>query len=106
MPKFLLEAKYHVQGVKGLQSEGGTGRRDAVTKVVEEMGGRVECFYFAFGAADVYVVADLPDNEAASALALAINSSGAVSLHTVVLITPEEVDSAAKRSVSYRPPGG
>jgi uncharacterized protein with GYD domain len=106
MPKYLLEAKYHLQGVKGLQSEGGSSRRDVVTKAVEDLGGRLECFYFAFGDRDAYVVADLPDNESATALALTVNGSGAVSVKTVVLVTPEEVDAAAKRSVSYRPPGG
>jgi uncharacterized protein with GYD domain len=106
MPKYLLEAAFSLQGVKGIQSEGGTSRRDAVTKAVEGLGGRVECFYFAFGDRDVYVVADLPDNETATALALTVNSSGAVTVKTVVLVTPEEVDAAVKQSVSYRPPGG
>jgi len=38
-------------------------------------------------------------------MALAVNSSGAVTTRTVVLLTPEEVDDAAKRSVTYRAPG-
>jgi uncharacterized protein with GYD domain len=105
MPKFLIEASLTTQGVKGVQSEGGTGRREAVAKALESLGGRLEAFYFGFGDRDVYVVADLPDNEAAAAMALAVNSSGAVATRTVVLLTPEEVDAAAKRSVDYRAPG-
>jgi uncharacterized protein with GYD domain len=50
-------------------------------------------------------VIDLPDNEAATAIALTVNASGALNLRTNVLLTPEEVDSAAQRSVDYRPPG-
>src|SRR5213593_553096 len=105
MPKYLIEASFTAQGVKGIQSEGGTARVEAVTKTVESVGGRLESFLFAFGDRDVYVIADLPDNESAAALALAVNSSGAVATRTVVLLTPEEVDAAAKRSVDYRPPG-
>jgi uncharacterized protein with GYD domain len=105
MPKFLIEASLTTQGVKGVQSEGGTSRRTAVSQAVESAGGQLESFYFAFGDRDVYVVADFPDNASAAAMALAVNSSGAVATRTVVLLTPEEVDAAAKRSVEYRPPG-
>lgn len=106
MPKFLLEASLTLQGVKGLQAEGGTARREAVAKAIESAGGRLESFHFAFGDRDVYVVAEFPDNESASAMALAVNVTGAVNTKTTVLITPEEVDAAVKRSVDYRPPGG
>jgi uncharacterized protein with GYD domain len=106
MPKYLIEASYTLQGVKGVQSEGGSGRRDAVAKLAESAGGRLECFYFAFGDRDVYTIVELPDNESAAAVALAVNASGGVSVRTVVLMDPEEVDAAAKRSVDYRPPGG
>jgi uncharacterized protein with GYD domain len=54
----------------------------------------------------VYVLADLPDNESAVAMAMAVNSSGAVASRTIVLLTPEEVDAAANRSADYRAPGG
>jgi uncharacterized protein with GYD domain len=62
--------------------------------------------YFAFGGIDAYVIADLPDNVAAAALALAVNQAGGASTNTVVLMTPAEVDEAAKKSIAYRPPGG
>jgi uncharacterized protein with GYD domain len=106
MPKFLIEASLTAQGVKGVQSEGGTARREAVTSAVESVGGQLESFHFGFGDHDVFVIADFPDNEGAAAMALAVNSSGAVTTRTVVLLTPEQVDAAAERSVDYRPPGG
>jgi len=105
MPKFLIKASYTLDGVKGVQSAGGTNRRDAVAKVAESIGGKLEGFYFAFGDTDAYVVIDAPDNESAMAVALTVNASGAVTIETVVLLTPEEVDAAGKRSVQYRPPG-
>jgi hypothetical protein len=52
------------------------------------------------------VTVDMPDNEAVAAVALTVNSAGGASMTTTVLLTPEEVDEAAQRSVSYTPPGG
>src|SRR5919206_701147 len=98
MPKFLLEASYTVEGVKGLQREGGSSRRDAVAKAAASVGGRLERFYFAFGDHDAFAIADLPDNQSATAVALAISAAGGASVRTVVLLTPEEVDAAVMRS--------
>ncbi len=96
---------YTLDGAKGIQSKGGTNRRDAVAQAAESVGGRLESFHFGFGERDAYVIADLPDNESATAVALTVNASGGATVKTVVLLTPEEVDAAAKRSVDYRPPG-
>ena len=105
MPKFLFQASYTLDGVKGVQSAGGSSRRDAVKQVAEGVGGRLESFHFAFGEHDAYVIVELPDNESATAVALTVNAAGGATVRTVVLLTPEEVDAAAKRSVEYRPPG-
>ncbi len=105
MPKYLFEASYTPDGVKGVQREGGSSRRDAVAQVAESVGGKLEGFHFAFGDRDAYVICDLPDNESAAAVALTTNAAGAAAVKTVVLLSPEEVDAAAKRSVDYRPPG-
>ena len=105
MPKFLIQASYTQDGAKGLQSAGGTSRRDAVASVAESVGGSLESFHFAFGDSDAYVIVDLPDNESAAAVALTVNASGGATTKTVVLLSPDVVDAAAKRSVDYRPPG-
>ncbi len=104
MPKFLFEASYTLGGIRGLQSAGGSSRRDAVSKVAESVGGQLEAFYFGFGDHDAYVIVDLPDNESATAVALTVNAAGGATVKTVVLMTPEEVDAAAQRSVPYQPP--
>jgi uncharacterized protein with GYD domain len=106
MPKFLIDASYTSEGVKGVQSGGGTARVEAVTRAVEGLGGRMESFYFAFGDRDVYAVIELPDNESAVALAIAVGASGLVDIRTTPLLTAEEMDAAAQKSVSYTPPGG
>ena len=105
MPKYLVQASYTPEGTKGLLKEGGTKRRSVVEQMVSGLGGKLEAFYDAFGDADAYVIVEAPDNAAAAAVSLAVNASGAVSLKTTPLLTPEEIDQAAKRSVSYRPPG-
>src|ERR671938_677679 len=104
MPKFLFEASYTFEGVRGVQREGGSSRRDAVAKAVESVGGRLESFYFAFGDRDAYVVADLPDNESATAVSLAVNASGALTARTLVLLKPEEVDGSSPAEGSAKAP--
>ncbi|HET7770463.1 MAG TPA: GYD domain-containing protein [Chloroflexota bacterium] len=105
MPKFLLEVSYTAEGAKGLAKEGGTSRRKMVTDMVKGVNGTVEAFYYAFGAADVFVIADVPDAVTAAGLSLAVNQSGAAHIRTHLLMTPEEMDQAAKKAVGYRPPG-
>jgi uncharacterized protein with GYD domain len=105
MPKYLMAVSYTAEGAKGVAKEGGTGRLDAARDMIESLGGKLECFYFAFGEADVYAIADVPGSVEAAALALAVGASGAVATKTSVLLTPQEVDEAAKKAVRYRPPG-
>ncbi len=105
MAKYLFEARYTAEGAKGVAREGGTGRRSAVAKMIEGLGGRLETFYFAFGDVDAYIIVDAPDNATVAAVALAVNQAGGVTGKTVVLIPPEEMDEAGKKAVDYRPPG-
>lgn len=105
MPKYLLQANYVGEGGKGLLKDGGNGRRAAAEQVIQSVGGRMEAFYFAFGETDVFVIAEVPDNVSMAALALTISASGAVATKTTVLMTPDEVDAATKKTVSYRAPG-
>ncbi|MGZ4249431.1 MAG: GYD domain-containing protein [Solirubrobacteraceae bacterium] len=105
MPKYLIHASYTSEGARGLISEGGTGRRDAIARLAEGLGGKLECFYFAFGNDDVVTIIDFPDNESAAAVSMTIGASGLVSIKTTVLLTPEEVDGAGRKSVAYRGPG-
>ena len=105
MPKYLIQGSYTAEGVKGLLKEGGSKRREAVKRALEDVGAKLEAFYFAFGEADVYAIADAPDSITATAHALVVNATGVVHVKTVVLLTPEEVDQATKKRASYRPPG-
>ncbi len=105
MAKYLIQGNYAGAGVKGLLKEGGTSRRAAIEALLGSVGGTVEAFYYAFGDTDVYVIADLPDNVTAAALSMFVNAAGAVAIKVTVLLTAEEIDEAAKKTVSYRAPG-
>ena len=105
MPKFMVKASYNAEGARGLVKEGGSGRRANIQKVIEGLGGKMEAFYFAYGDADAYVICDLPDALTGIAISLAVNGSGAVSVTTIPLITPEEIDAAARKVPAYRAPG-
>ena len=105
MPKYLIQANYVGEGLKGLLKEGGSSRRAIVDKLLGSVGGRVEAFYYAFGDTDAFVIVDVPDNVTAAALSLTINATGTVSTKITVLLTAEEIDAAAKKTLAYRPPG-
>ena len=104
MPKYLTMVSYTPEGIKGLVKEGGTARRAAVQKMLENLGGRLEGFYFAFGENDAYVISEGSDNATAAAISLAI-TTGAIRTKTIVLLTPEEVDQAVRIPVDYQPAG-
>src|SRR3954447_19453716 len=105
MPKYLYRASYSGDGSSAIRSHGGTTRRDATADLAESVGGSMESVYFAFGEHDLYTVLDLPDNEAAAAVALTVNSTGAIRVQTTVLLSAEDVDAAGRRSIDYRAPG-
>ena len=108
MAKYLIQAGYSQDGIKGVVKDGGTGRRTAVEAAIKALGGRLEAFYFGFSESDIYAILDAPDNVNAAAFALAVGATGALSHYrTTVLLTPEEIDQAAKKAagISYRAPG-
>jgi uncharacterized protein with GYD domain len=105
MPKYLIEASYTADGLKGLAKDKGTGRVKAVSRAAAGLGGSVESFYFAFGDRDAILVVDLPDNVTAAGFSLAAASTGLVAVKTTPLLTADEVDRALKVRAGYKPPG-
>jgi uncharacterized protein with GYD domain len=105
LPKYLFEASYTSAGSAGVIRDGGSQRRAAAEKLIESLGGTIDCMYFAFGTVDVLAIVDLPDHAAAAAMSLATASSGAMTGRMTVLLTPEEIDDASSRGVTYTPPG-
>ncbi|HEU4481251.1 MAG TPA: GYD domain-containing protein [Actinomycetota bacterium] len=103
--KYMWQVSYTPEGMKGLIKEGGSSRRTMVDKMVQNMGGRIESFHFAFGDKDAYIIGEMPNNADVAAIGMAVGAAGAASVKTTVLMTPEEIDLASEKVVDYRPPG-
>ena len=105
MPKYLIQASYTTEGIQGLVKDSASGRRADVQSAVKALGGKVDAFYYAFGADDVVIILDLPDNITAAAVGLNTAGSGAVRVRTTPLLTVEDVDKALEVKMQYRAPG-
>lgn len=105
MAKYLLRASYNAEGTRGLIKDGGVKRREAAEGLVKSLGGTMECFYYALGDDDAYVIVDVPDQASLVAASLAVGASGVVTASTTPLFTAEEMDEATKKAPSYKPPG-
>jgi uncharacterized protein with GYD domain len=105
MPKFLFKANYTHAGLQGLVAKGATSRVAAINDLAASVGGTVESIHYAMGDTDLYVICDMPDDEAAAGLAMRVSAAGGATVETVKLLTPEQLDDAIGRQVLYRPPG-
>jgi uncharacterized protein with GYD domain len=105
MPKYLFEASYTAEGIGGLEKDKASGRKAALNKAVESLGGKVEALYWAFGQRDWVLIADLPDNASATAFSFAVSKSGLLRVGTTSLVTAEETDEAFQKKVNFQPPG-
>jgi uncharacterized protein with GYD domain len=105
MANYLVEAAYSAEGLKGLQKDKASGRRQAVTNAVEGLGGKVDAMYFALGEHDVLLIVDMPDVVSGAALGLRVSATGLVRTKTTSLLTIEEADRALAKTVDYRAPG-
>jgi len=105
MAKYFVSVSYSDEGARGLRKDGGTKRELVARLAIESLGGKLEAFYFAFGAEDVVVIADFPDAVSAAALSVAIGTTGAARCRTTQLLTPAEMDKAVSKSTAYRAPG-
>ena len=105
MAKYLVKANYTQSGLAGLLKDGGSKRRDVVEKLAVSLGGKVEALYYAFGDTDLYAIFDFPDNVSAATASLMVKAAGGADPSITVLLTPEEIDEATKKSVAYTAPG-
>jgi uncharacterized protein with GYD domain len=105
MAKYLIQGSYTSEGARGLLKDGGSKRRTAVEEAARSVGASVEAFYYGFGDTDAFVIVEAPDHASAAAVSLTVSASGAAAAKTTVLLTPEQIDEATKKSVKYRAPG-
>ena len=105
MAKYLVQASYTAEGLKGVMKDKGAGRVAAAKKAIASVGGKMDAMYWALGEDDVIVIADLPDAVSAAALGMSISATGLVRTRTTRLLTADELDSALTKTVTYRAPG-
>ena len=75
MARYLFQASYTSEAWTA-QVKNPQNRIDVIRPVIERLGGRIECAYFAFGDYDLIGIMEMPDNVSAAAFSLA-GSAGA-----------------------------
>ena len=108
MPKYITFFSYTNESAKAMIKHP-SDRSAAAKALVESLGGTLDGFYWMHGKHDGFLITDLPDGSAASALAVAVGASGAVSDAE----THEIFDGAAQTAIveradaalrAYKPP--
>jgi len=105
MPHYLQQVAYSREGWEALVANP-QDRIEAVRPAIEKLGGRIVQAWFSFGDYDIVVIADLPDNVSAAAIAMAFAAGGACkSVQTTPLISPAEAVQALRKAgeCGYRP---
>ena len=108
MARYLIQASYTTTAVAEL-IRNPQDRGAALQPLLDQLGGSLVSFDFAFGDYDVVAIGEFPDNLTMAALSMAIAASGGFSaFKTTVLIPMNEAVEAMRKagSISYRPPGG
>jgi len=107
MAKYLFQATY-TSDAWAAQVQNPQNRAEILRPMIERLGGRMECAYFAFGEYDVVAIFEMPDNVSMATFSLAGAAGGAVkAVKTTPLMTIEEGMEAMRRAsgTGYQPPG-
>jgi uncharacterized protein with GYD domain len=109
MPKYVSFFTYTPEAWKAM-AENPQDRGAVAKSLVESVGGKLECFYWMSGAFDGLLIADLPDDQSAGALAAVVKGSGALKEYETHLVSnmeqvPAMLKKAQAAAKSYRPPG-
>jgi len=105
MPSYLVQVSYTAEAVAALIKKP-QDRTEVVRKAIEKLGGSMHGLWLSFGDHDVVVLADLPDNTAAAAVALAVAGGGACKgVKTTPLLSVDEGMAALKKAATsgYKP---
>jgi uncharacterized protein with GYD domain len=107
MARYLFQAAYTSEAWAA-QVKNPQNRIDVIRPVIERLGGRIECAYFAFGDYDVIGIMEMPDNVSAAAFSLAGSAGGGIkAVKTTPLLTIDEGIEAMRKAAGagYRPLG-
>jgi uncharacterized protein with GYD domain len=100
----LVRAVLTAEGLKNLQKQPPTALKAGVAKFVESVGGKLEFWFFDYGAATAYSVIDYPDEIAAATAQLSTNAAGFARVTIRPLLSAEEMDKAVAKMPPVRVP--
>ena len=108
MPKYITFFSYSADAMKAM-IEKPSDRSAAAKALTESLGGTMEAFYWMHGKHDGFLITNLPDGVAASALAAAVGATGAVGgLETHEIFDHDQQATIAQRAATarkaYKPP--
>lgn len=108
MPKFVSFFRYTGEAWSRMVDKP-ENRAVAARRLIEEIGGTMECFYWMLGDWDGFVIYDVPDAATAAAFSGRVTSSGLLgAIKTEQLITMDDARHALERAgaaTTYEPPG-
>jgi uncharacterized protein with GYD domain len=88
MPTYMTLIKYTQKGVENMKDS--PNRLDMAKELFKSMGGELKSFYLAMGRYDAVVIAEGPDDETATKLALTIGAGGAIRTETFRVFPEDE----------------
>lgn len=88
MPTYIMLFGWTQKGIENVKES--PARLDAARKACQEAGGELKEFYTTMGRYDGVVVLELPNDEAAAKVAIAVGSGGNVRTETLRAFTEDE----------------
>ena len=98
MPTFISQGRYSRDALQGMMKSP-EDRTEAVSKLLQGVGGKLLSYYVTFGERDWLLIAEAPDAQAISAAVLAAAAGGGVTdVSTTVAMTSSEAMAAFKKA--------
>ena len=100
MALYMVQAAYTTEALATM-TKNPQDRSVPVRELVQKLGGQLVGFYYCFGEYDAVALAELPDDSAATALALAVAGPGHLKAYkTTKLFTVKETMEAMRKAGS------
>jgi uncharacterized protein with GYD domain len=109
MPLFITQGRFTREYIKGGLAKA-EDRHAAISRLCEQVGGKLVSLYFTLGQYDFIVISEMPDAKAVSMLAFVAAGGGGIegSVTTQAFTTAEAkemLEAAGKIAGSYKPMG-
>jgi uncharacterized protein with GYD domain len=89
MPTYISLINFTDQGIRGVKET--VDRANTAKELAQRMGGALTSVYWTLGPYDLVAVSDFPDDETATAFALAVGGQGNIRTATLRAFTADEM---------------